>query len=64
MLEGIKVAHEAIKAQCQLQLDIAEAVGASEKREFEHEPSDEELEARIEKHCYDACYEIAKKRDC
>jgi len=61
MLEGIKVAHEAIKIQCQAQVELAAEVGATVKREFDHEPSDAELEAKIRAHCYDACYEIAKK---
>lgn len=61
MLEAIKVAHEAIKVQCKAQLELAEEVGATVKREYDHEPKDEDLEAKIRKHCYDPCYEIAKQ---
>ncbi len=61
MLEGIKVAHEAIKVQCQAQVELAQEVGATEKRTYDHEPKDEEFEAKIRKECYDQCYEIAKK---
>ncbi len=61
MLEGIKVAHEAIKVQCQAQIELAEEVGATEKREYDHEPKDEELEQKIKDFCYDKCYEIAKQ---
>ena len=34
MLEAIKVAHEAIKVQCQAQLELSEAVGKMVKREY------------------------------
>ncbi|REE02041.1 polyribonucleotide nucleotidyltransferase [Marinoscillum furvescens] len=61
MLEAIQVAHEAIKVQCQAQVELAEEVGATTKREYDHEPSDEELRAKIQEHCYQACYDIAKK---
>ena len=61
MLEGIKVAHEAIKIQCQAQIELAQELGKTEKREFDHEPKDEELEKKIKDFCYDKCYEIAKQ---
>lgn len=61
MLEAIKVAHEAIKIQCQAQIDLAKEVGATEKRAYDHEPKDEALQAKIKQHSYDACYAIAKK---
>ena len=34
MLEALKVAHDAIKVQCQIQVELAEAVGKTEKREY------------------------------
>ena len=37
MLEAIKIAHEAIKPQCQVQLELMEAVGKTEKRTYCHE---------------------------
>ncbi|WP_258099855.1 polyribonucleotide nucleotidyltransferase [Marinoscillum pacificum] len=61
MLEGIKVAHEAIKIQCQAQIELAQELGKTEKREYDHEPKDEELEKKIKDFCYDKCYEIAKQ---
>ena len=61
MLEGIKVAHEAIKIQCQVQIELAQELGKTEKREYDHEPKDEELEKKIKDFCYDKCYEIAKQ---
>jgi polyribonucleotide nucleotidyltransferase len=60
MLEGIKVAHAEIKKQCQLQLDLAaEIEGAKNKREYDHERSNEELYNKIKTACYDKCYAIA-----
>ncbi len=60
MLEAIKVAHEEIKKQCQLQLDLAAEVEASKtKREYDHERSNEELYNAIKAACYDKCYAIA-----
>lgn len=43
MLEAIKVAHEAIKVQCQAQLELSEACGKLVKREYCHEVNDDEL---------------------
>lgn len=43
MLEAIKVAHEAIKIQCQAQLELSEACGKLVKREYCHEVNDDEL---------------------
>ncbi|SUB93740.1 Polyribonucleotide nucleotidyltransferase [Porphyromonas macacae] len=43
MLEAIRVAHEAIKDQCRVQLELSEAVGKLQKREYCHEVNDEDL---------------------
>jgi len=59
MLESLKVAHEAIKEQCQLQLDLAAELGVT-KREYCHENNDEELRADIKAKCYDKVYAVAK----
>lgn len=60
MLEGIKVAHEAIKIQCQAQIDLAEMVKDSAvKREYDHETNDEELKEKVKKATYQKCFEIA-----
>lgn len=61
MLEAIKFAHEAIKKQCQVQIELAEAVGKTEKREYSHEIHDEELKAKVEAETYDKAYAVAKK---
>lgn len=60
MLEALKIAHDAIKVQCQAQLDLAEMVEkASPKREYSHETNDDDLKAAIEEATYQKCYEIA-----
>jgi len=57
---AMKVAHEAIKIQCQAQLELAEMVKSTTKREYNHENHNEELKAAIEKACYDKVYAVAK----
>ncbi len=62
MLEALKIAHEAIKVQCQAQLELAAMVDkAKEKREYSHEENDEELKEKIWKETYDKVYAVAKK---
>ncbi|MCW3804001.1 polyribonucleotide nucleotidyltransferase [Plebeiibacterium marinum] len=60
MLEAMKVAHDAIKVQCQAQIELAEMVGSTEKRAYCHEENDEELRAHIKAATYDKVYEVAK----
>lgn len=60
MLEAIKFAHDAIKVQCQAQLELMEEVGKTEKREYSHEVHDEELEKLIWDKTYDIVYECVK----
>lgn len=60
MIEAIKVAHEAIKIQCQAQMDLVAMVEkASGKREYDHESNDEELRAKVKEATYQKCYDIA-----
>jgi polyribonucleotide nucleotidyltransferase len=62
MLEAIKVAHDAIKVLCVAQNELAAQVEKSKtKRTYNHERSNEELLAAMEKACYDKCYAIAKE---
>jgi polyribonucleotide nucleotidyltransferase len=60
MLEAIKVAHEAIKIQCQAQVELAEAVGNTTKRVYCHEESDEELRQLIADKTYAKVLEVAR----
>jgi len=61
MIEGIKVAHEAIKVQCAAQLALAEAAKVGATREYCHEEADDlDLLAQIREACYDKSYAVAK----
>ena len=59
LLEALKAAHEAIKAQCLVQMELAKEVGAV-KREYCHEVNDEELRKDVRDKCYDKAYAVAK----
>ncbi len=61
MAEAIKFAHEAIKAQCDAQVALTEAVGKKETREYEGEAENEELQQKIHEAAYQKCYDIAKQ---
>ena len=62
LVEAIRIAHEAIKVQCQAQLELAKKVGgtALTKREFEGLPENEEIKNRVAELAKDKIYEIAK----
>lgn len=59
LLEAIKIAHDAIKIQCQAQIELMEAVGKTEKRTYNHEENDEELKQDIWAKTYDKVYALA-----
>ena len=62
MIEAIKIGHEAIKVQCNAQLELAKKVTKSlEKRDYCHESHDEELKTRIKKDTYDTIYTVASE---
>jgi len=61
MVEAIKFAHEAIKQQCQAQLEFREMAGNTPKREYNHETHDEELRARVREATYQKTYDFAAK---
>jgi polyribonucleotide nucleotidyltransferase len=61
MVEALKFAHEAIKVQCQAQLDLAAAVGNKPKREYNHEVNDPALKEKIYKELYPKALEVAKQ---
>ena len=63
MLEAIKTAHEEIKVQCTAQEELAQEVGSTEKRAYEHEPKDEELKASMHKQVYDKLYAVAAQKN-
>lgn len=60
MVEAIAFAHQAIKKQVAAIEDLANKVGKTVKREYNHEPSNPELREAIFSATYDKVYEIAK----
>jgi polyribonucleotide nucleotidyltransferase len=60
MAEAIGVAHEAIKVQCQAQIELAEMLGVT-KRNYSHETHDEELREKVWKETYDKVYAVARR---
>ena len=60
LLAALRAAHDAIKVQCKAQLELAEAVGSTVKREYCHEVNDEALRADVHEKCYARAYEVAK----
>ena len=59
LLNAMKAAHEAIKVQCQAQIELMEAAGKTVKREYCHEINDEDLRAAVKAACYDKSYAMA-----
>ncbi len=60
MAEAIGFAHEAIKVQCQAQIELAEMLGVT-KRKYSHETNDEELREKVWKETYDKVYAVARR---
>ena len=60
LLDALKTAHEAIKVQCKAQMELAEEVGSTTKREYCHEVNDEDLRKQVWDTCYDKAYKIAQ----
>lgn len=60
MIEAIEFAHKAIKIQVQVQRELTEATGKTEKRVYNHEHSNPELKERVYAETYQKAYEIAK----
>ena len=60
LLAALRAAHDAIKVQCKAQMELAEEVGSTVKREYCHEVNDDELRADVHAKCYDKAYAIAK----
>ncbi|MBL7848940.1 MAG: polyribonucleotide nucleotidyltransferase [Cyclobacteriaceae bacterium] len=60
MLEALKIAHEAIKVQCQLQIELTKLTNKTEKRTYNHETNDPALKEELFKLLYDKVYAVAK----
>ena len=61
MLEALKRAHEAIKVQCELQIELTKAAGKTAKREYNHEVNDENLREELWKLMYERAYQAARQ---
>jgi polyribonucleotide nucleotidyltransferase len=61
MLEALRIAHDAIKIQCQALNELTVACGKTEKRVYSHETHDEELRAELWKNYYEKYLTVAKK---
>ena len=61
MTDAIKFGHEAIKIQIDAQNDLVNEIGRKDIREYDQSIEDKELLDRDHKHCFEKCYEIAKK---
>lgn len=59
MLSALKAAHEAIKVQCQAQLDLVQMMGNHANREYCHEVNDEELRQALHTATFDKAYAVA-----
>ena len=60
MVEALKFAHDAIKKQCALQVELTIATGKTVKREYSHEDHDADLRAQVFAATYDKVYAVAK----
>lgn len=62
LVEAIKVGHEAIKEQCQFQLDLAaEIPTANPKREYNHIDTNEEVEKKVHDFAFEKLKAVARK---
>jgi polyribonucleotide nucleotidyltransferase len=62
LVEAIKIGHDAIKEQCQFQLDLAaEIPSANPKREYNHIATDEEVEKKVNDFAFEKLKEVARK---
>jgi len=62
MMEALKIAHDAIKIQCEAQIRLAQQVDkAKVKREYCHEKHDEDLKAKLIEFCEPKLFEATRK---
>ena len=62
MLQALKLAHEAIKVQCELQIELTKATNKTVKRVYNHEVKDEAFKAELHSLLYDKVYAVARKQ--
>src|SRR5688572_20300896 len=61
MLEALRIAHDAIKIQCNTQIELAEAVGKKERRTYNHEDKDEALRQELWDKFYTRLYDTCRR---
>ena len=59
LVAAIRVGHEAIKVQCQAQIEMMEALGKTVKRTYCHEVNDEELRTKVWEATFDKAFQVA-----
>ena len=59
MIEAIKFAHDEIRKQCAIQIELSKELGKDVKREYCHEVNDEELRKQVIAETYDKAYAVA-----
>lgn len=59
LIEAIKVAHEAIKEQCKMQLELRQLKGVTENRPVAEKEENEELKAAVDSACREKLMDIA-----
>ncbi len=60
MIEALRVAHQAIKIQCQAQIEFAAEAGKGPRREYCHEEKDEDLKKKVWDETYGKCFQAAR----
>ena len=61
LLGALKVAMDAIKPMCELQIELSKELGKDVKREYDHEVNDEELREQMNKELYQPAYDVTKQ---
>jgi polyribonucleotide nucleotidyltransferase len=62
MLAALKLAHDAIKVQCELQIELTKATNKTVKRVYNHEVKDEAFKVELHKLLYDKVYAVARQQ--
>ena len=58
LLDALKMAMNAIKPMCEIQVELSKELGKDIKREFCHEINDDNLRELVRKECYEKAYEV------
>lgn len=60
MLEAMRIAHDVIKLQCNVQIELSKETAKTEKRAYDHELKDENLKAELWNLLYEKTYQHAR----